>query len=144
MADLRMERDLDIPAAELWELLTTTGGLLQWWGPEAVTLEDYRLDFTRQGPWQSVMVNSDGKRHKVSGQVTQVGPGHALELSRAWHDAADRRGEESRVMFTVSALAQDRARLLLEHRELVSEAAVQDHAGGWTSSLRKLERLTVT
>ncbi len=140
MADLRLERDLDVTLDRLWEFISTPEGLIQWWGPEGLTVPDHNLDFTRLGPWHSVMVGAEGQRYKVSGQVTHVRPKTSVGFTWAWHDEADRRGPESHVTLALEPLAGDRTRLVLDHVDLPDAEAAQRHEEGWTSCLKKLER----
>jgi len=142
--DLHIERDLDVSPAELWDFVSTTAGLLSWWAPEGMTVPDYEMDFTITGAWHSVMIGSEGRRHKVSGQVTSVKPPNSVGFTWAWHDETDTRGHESHVTFTVTPLPGGRARLTLDHRNLPDDERGRMHEEGWTSSLRKLERKFAT
>lgn len=140
LEDLRLERDFPVSPETLFGFVSTTDGLLQWWGPEGLTVPEHDLDFTRVGPWFSVMVNPEGKRFKVSGHVTHVDPPTSVGFTWAWHDENDRRGAESHV--TLKVTATDRgAHLVIDHRGLPDSEAAQNHTEGWTSSLRKLERV---
>jgi len=144
MTDLHLERDLNISAAQLWPLIATPAGLLQWWGPEGMTVPDHALEFTRPGPWHSVMQNAEGQRFKVTGEVTQVVPGQSVTLTWAWHDENDTRGHESIVRFQIEPLAANRCKFSLNHTGLADAESATNHDGGWTSSLSKLERLAKT
>ena len=55
------------------------------------------LEFTRLGPWFSVMQNPEGGQYKVSGHVTHIDPPNSVGFTWAWHDKADARGTESHV-----------------------------------------------
>ena len=142
MADVSITRRFSIPPDKLFEYVSTRAGLLQWWGPEGVTIPDdeHELDFTKTGPWYSVMVGPEGQRYKVSGQVTHSNAPHSIGISWAWHDDDDNRGDESHVTFTISPSEQG-ATLTIVHRDLHDEDAAKNHNDGWTSSVRKLERL---
>ena len=141
MEDLHYERDFEVTQAEMWALLTTEAGLVQWWGPEGVTLPDHHLDFTRPGPWYSVMQNSNGQRFRVSGHVTSLNPPHSVALTWAFDDAAGRRGADSHVTFALRVLAPGWVRLTLDHRALADAEALASHDQGWQSTLRKLQSL---
>jgi len=143
MPDLHLQRDLPIAVADLWRFITTPEGLLSWWGPEGMTVPEHALDFTRTGPWFSVMVGSAGQRHKVSGEVTSVRDGQSVGFTWAWHDEADQRGPESHVTLSIAPLGVGRSRLTLNHVDL-PEGAGDAHEEGWTSCLRKLERQFAT
>ena len=140
MAELTLERDFSVPPARLFEAITQQADLLQWWGPEGMHVPLHDLDFSREGPWYSVMQNADGQTYKVSGHVTHVDPPHSVGFTWAWHDETDTRGAESHVTFKVSA--QDGgARLTLIHADLADDDAATNHNTGWTSSLVKLTAL---
>lgn len=140
MTDLHLERDFPVAPETLFAWVTRTENLLKWWGPEGVHVPEHTLDFTRTGPWFSVMVNGEGERFKVSGHVTHVDPPRSVGFTWGWHDDDDRRGHESHVTLSVEA-SKKGARLILDHRDLADRASGDDHERGWTSSLRRLEAL---
>ncbi|WP_298934504.1 SRPBCC domain-containing protein [uncultured Ruegeria sp.] len=138
MADLKLERDFPVSPETLFDWISNGPKLLQWWGPEGVHVTEHDLDFSRLGPWYSVMENGEGQRFKVSGHVTHVDPPNSVGFTWAWHDDQDQRGAESHVTFYVAA-SQTGSRLVLDHRELADADIAGNHEQGWTSSLRKLE-----
>lgn len=137
MADLKLERDFPVSPDILFEWVSDGSKLLQWWGPEGVHVPEHNLDFSRTGPWYSLMQNSDGQQFKVSGHVTHVNAPVSVGFTWAWHDENDTRGDESHVTFTVEASATG-ARLIVDHRDLGTDEISQNHEQGWTSTLRKL------
>lgn len=138
MADLKLERDFPVSPEDLFAWISDGSRLLQWWGPEGMHVPEHNLDFSRTGPWYSVMENSEGQQYKVSGHVTHVDPPSSVGFTWGWHDDQDQRGAESHVTFTVTATGTG-SRLVLDHRELADAEAAANHNQGWTSSLRKLE-----
>ena len=139
MSDLHLERDFPVAPERLFDLVTTRAGLVQWFGPEGFTVPENALDFTRAGLWFAVMAGPEGRRLKVSGQVTSVRPPVSVGFTWAWHDPDDKRGAESHVTLTIAATPNG-ARLILDHRDLAADA-VDAHRAGWTSTLNKLERV---
>jgi uncharacterized protein YndB with AHSA1/START domain len=137
MSDLRLERDFTVSPERLFTAVSSQSDLLQWWGPEGMHVPQGDLDFTRTGPWFSVMHNGEGRQFKVSGQVTHVKPPNSVGFTWAWHDEQDRRGAESHVTFTVMA-TDNGSRLTLDHRDLDDSEQSARHEDGWQSSLRKL------
>ena len=137
MADVTLERDFAVSPERLFAVVSTPAGLISWWGPESVTLDDHDLDFTRTRPWRSTMISPEGHRYKVTGQVTHVDPPKSVGLTWAWHDEDDARGPESHVTFTVEPSATG-ARLIVDHRGLADDEQAGRHTEGWTSSLRKI------
>lgn len=140
LQDVRLEREFPVSAETLYRFVSSPDGLIRWWGPEGLTVPEHDLDFTRKGPWFSVMVKPDGQRFKVSGHVTHVDPPKSVGFTWAWHDESDKRGFESHVTLTVTATDRG-AHLVIDHRGLPDAEAADNHTQGWTSSLRKLERL---
>jgi len=138
MADLKLERDFPVTPEVLFEWISDGARLLQWWGPEGIHVPEHNLDFSRTGPWYSVMKNDDGQTFKVSGHVTHVDPPNSVGFTWAWHDDQDQRGAESHVTFSVMSNGSG-SRLVVDHRELADAEAAANHEQGWTSSLRKLE-----
>lgn len=140
MPDLRLEREFNVSPEVLFDYISTTEGLLQWWGPEGLHVPEHNLGFTETGPWFSVMKNEEGQTFKVSGQVTHVDRPNSVGFTWAWHDDDDQRGHESHVTLSVQAV-NGGARLVLNHVDLAEQEHADRHNEGWTSSLRKLEAL---
>ncbi|WP_170329573.1 SRPBCC family protein [Ruegeria arenilitoris] len=138
MADLKLEREFPTTPENLFAWISDGAKLLQWWGPEGMHVPEHDLDFSRLGPWYSVMQNAEGQQYKVSGQVTHVDPPNSVGFTWGWHDYQDHRGAESHVTLTVEP-AGEGARLILDHRDLDDDEIAANHNQGWTSSLRKLE-----
>lgn len=137
MSDLRLEREFSVSAARLFAAVTTQSDLLNWWGPEGMHVPEHALDFSRTGPWFSVMMNGEGQRYKVSGHVTHVDPPKSVGFTWAWHDDTDARGPESHVTFSIVETAKG-AKLVIDHRDLVDDDSAANHKQGWTSTLNKL------
>jgi len=140
MTDLRITRTFSAPPELVFDFLTRRRHLLDWWGPEGTSLPDENLDFTRPGPWHSVMMNADGRRFKVSGEVVEVTPPRAVAFTWGWHDEHDDRGPESLVRIELHPVDSG-TEFLLTHADLPSDDSSANHERGWTSSLAKLERL---
>ncbi|MFD0982353.1 SRPBCC family protein [Tropicimonas aquimaris] len=142
LEDVRLERIFPVSVETLYRYVSSPEGLARWWGPEGMKVPEHALDFTRKGPWFSVMENGEGQRFKVSGHVTHVDPPKSVGFTWAWHDDQGRRGAESHVTLTVTETDRG-AHLVIDHRGLPGAEAAENHTRGWTSSLVKLERLAV-
>lgn len=139
MADIRLEREFNVSALRLFEVISSHALLIQWWGHDGMTLPEENLNFGRLGPWFSVMISDEGNRFKMSGQVTRVDPPNAISFTWGWHDDADQRGPESHVTFTVVETATG-SKLIINHRELPSEEVAARHASGWAGPMARLAR----
>jgi uncharacterized protein YndB with AHSA1/START domain len=104
-----------------------------------MTLPEEQLDFSKPGPWYSVMLSDEGNRFKMSGQVTRVEPPSTIGFTWGWHDPDDQRGEESHVTFTVVGTATG-SKLIIDHRDLPSDEVAARHSTGWNGPLTRLER----
>ena len=99
------------------------------------------MDLSRTGPWHADMRCEEGNQYKLSGQVTRVSAPETIGFTWAWHDTEDQRGPESHVTFTVEAMPNGGARLIIDHRELPTEEEAKRHEGGWSAGpLPRLER----
>ncbi|MEM8696749.1 MAG: SRPBCC domain-containing protein [Pseudomonadota bacterium] len=141
MSDLKMERTFPAAPETVFDYLTNTEYLLQWWGPEGISVAKHNLDFSKPGPWHSTMTNAEGTNYTVSGEVVTVEAPRAVEFTWAWHDENNERGHESRVRFEVASDGNGGTRFTMTHSGLADEESAANHNGGWTSSFVKLERL---
>jgi len=141
MTTLVIERILPASIEKVFDFVTKEENLLKWWGPEGMSLPERQLDFSKTGPWSSVMQSSEGNRFKVSGHVTTVSPVDRVAFTWAWHDENDVPGDESQVIINLVAIGENQTKLTLGHYGLGDDEIAKNHEMGWTSSLRKLERM---
>ncbi len=137
MPDLKLERVFPVTPARLFQVVSKRSDLIQWWGPEGISVANEALDFTKTGPWFAQMIGSEGQQYKVSGQVTHVDPPHSVGFTWAWHDDQDNRGSESHVIFHVESCPQG-AKLIIDHRDLADAEMAESHQVGWGSSMDSL------
>ncbi len=140
MADLEMKRHFAAPPEKVFDFVTQAEHLTKWWGPEGITLAEHKLDFSRAGPWMSIMKNSEGGIHKVTGEVLSVEQGKSVTFTWAWHDDDDQRGHDSEVRFEVHSDGNGGTDFVMLHSNLADDDSAQNHESGWGSSLAKLER----
>ena len=141
MATLTLTRTFKASPKTVYDFVTQSKHLVTWWGPETMTLPDCHLDFTRKGPWHSVMQNAEGQTYKCSGHVTHLDPPHSVGFTWAWHDENDTRGVESHVTIRLVPAQNGGTEFTLTHIDLPDEETARNHEGGWASCLHKLERM---
>lgn len=137
---LRLERLYKVPVERVFEAVTRPDMLAQWWGPVGIVRCTGALDFTRPGPWDSTMINAEGARYKVSGQVTTVKAPNLVAFTWGWHDDKDQRGHESHVQLELTEV-DGGTRFVLTHHDLPDDEQITNHNQGWSSSLTKLDAL---
>ncbi|SLN27965.1 hypothetical protein PSA7680_01251 [Pseudoruegeria aquimaris] len=141
MRKLTLTREFSANIETVFAFVTQTEHLLKWWGPEGMTVPEHQLSFTARGPCVSVMENAEGQRYKVSGHVTHVEAPYSVGFTWAWHDENDKRGVESHVTIKLVPSQSGGTTFTLTHADLPDGDTAVNHEQGWTSSLRKLERL---
>lgn len=141
MSELIIDKNFAAKPEAVFAFVTQKDHLLKWWGPEGITIAEHDLDFTRLGPWSSIMVNANGQRYKVTGEVTLIDDPNAVELTWGWHDDNDERGHNSSVRFEVKSNGQGGTHFRLIHSNLPDDESAENHNSGWSSSFKKLERL---
>lgn len=141
MSTLKLEREFTADPETVFAFVTKAENVAQWWGPEGLGLKEAALDLTQQGPWTSTLINAEGGLHKMSGIVTAIDPPNSVEFTWGWHDENDARGHESRVRFEVKPNGSGGTLFSLIHEGLADEASAENHSKGWTSTLKKLERM---
>jgi len=139
MTDLSIEKPVPLPPGRVFALVTAADPLPSWWGPEGLTLGEYKLDFTRPGPWSSVMIEPENGWHRVSGEVLHVTPGEAVEPTWAWHDReTGLRGHESIVRLSVRTDGYGGTILSMRQTGLADAESARLHHEGWASSLTRI------
>ncbi len=139
---VRLERVMPASAARVFEMISQPRNMVRWWGHDEMTVPDHNLDFSKTGPWYSIMEAQDGTRRLVSGEVTQVDPPRLVAFTWAWHDGGPGgpRGTESHVTIEIDEVDENRARLILSHFDLGTDPARAGHTRGWLSIFDKLEK----
>lgn len=141
MSTLKLEREFNTDPKTVFAYVTNSENVAQWWGPEGLGLKEANLDFSKPGAWTSTLVNAEGGLHKMSGEVTAVDAPNSVEFTWGWHDENDQRGHESKVRFEVKSNGSGGTVFCLIHAGLADDESADNHSKGWTSSLRKLERM---
>lgn len=143
MSELTLTRHLKADQSKVFDYISKPEKILEWWGPEGVTVPVHDLTLGETGPWMSEMHGSNGNIYTVSGEVTRVDPPNRIGFTWAWHDPEGARGHESHVMIELTP-KDGGTEFKLTHTELSDEESARNHEEGWTSSIGRLVKLLNT
>lgn len=133
---LSLERTLRAAPQRVWQAWTQAEAMSQWMAPsDAFKCEVPEADVRVGGRYRIVMTAPDGEVHDVSGVYREVVPNERLVFTWAWRSTPER---ESLVTVTLRPAGTGTA-LTLTHEKFFDEAARDNHRGGWTGSLARLE-----
>lgn len=137
-----LERVMPASATRVFEMISQPQNMVRWWGHDGMIVPEHNLDFSRPGPWHSIMESPDGRRRMVSGEVTEVDPPRLISFTWAWHDGGPGgpRETETRVTIEISDEGENRAKMILRHFDLGTDSARAGHTKGWLSIFDKLEK----
>lgn len=137
---LRLERLIAGAPEEVFDAWVDPEILVNWWGPEGVTIPEYTLDVRVGGAWSTTMMSPDGDRNICSGVYKAIDRPSRLVFTWAWTQDDGSRGHETEVEITFEAEGDATRIKLLQQAFATAEQAAM-HEGGWTSSFDCLERI---
>jgi len=134
---LIIERIFDAPPEIVFEAWTKPEHLTKWWGPTAFTLPFCELDFREGGRYRFCMRSPAGEDHWVWGEYKAIEPPERLEFT--WNrEDADGNIWNSTVVRLTFANADGRTKFTLNQTLFDTTADRDDHNGGWTQCLERL------
>jgi uncharacterized protein YndB with AHSA1/START domain len=140
---LVLSRLLDAPRPLVFKAWTEPQHLARWWGPNNFTLPHCETDFRPGGAYRFCMRAPDGTDHWVWGRYREIVAPERLVFT--W-ERTDEPGLRSRLnnLVTVTFAAQgNKTRLTLHHAAFQTAADREDHRGGWTERLDRLEEWAI-
>jgi uncharacterized protein YndB with AHSA1/START domain len=138
MGELRMERRYTVAPETVFAFVTEPAHLLQWWGPEGTDVAEYDLDLMRPGPWFLVLIDPQGGKHRMSGEVLAVDPPRSVEFTMIVPGTDP--AIDSTVRFEVEPDGKGGARFVLIQSGITEEMIAMG-SRGWGSTLARLDRL---
>lgn len=140
---LRLVRRFPASRERVWRAFTERDEVAAWFGPEGFGCEIHHWDARPGGRWAATMIAPDGKRYPVSASVREVRPPERLVYTWVWGaQHGDEVIEERETLVTVELRSVgDMTELTLLHSNLRSAESAESHAGGWGSSMNKLDSL---
>ena len=143
MSLLKIERTFPASPEKVFAFVTQMENLLQWWGPKGTSIGEHNLDLSQLGDWFMVMVDPNGGRHRVSGEVLSIDPPRSVEFSLIVHDGKGGRMIDSVVRFQVSPIDTGGTHFLLTQSGLSDAEIELQSKQGWASTLSRLEELLI-
>jgi uncharacterized protein YndB with AHSA1/START domain len=132
---LTLKRRLKARPASVWRAWTEPDRIMRWWGTEGAETLAAETDVRVGGRFDIAFRTPDGERHDVGGVYSEVVENEKLVFSWAWRTTPER---ESRVTIALKADG-DGTILTLTHEMFFDEKARDDHRGGWSEALDRLE-----
>ena len=141
MSGLKLVRRMAARPATVFEAITTSQGISQWFGPDAGPVLIAEMDLRVGGRFKARFRMLDDTEHECSGTILELEPPTLLTMTWQW--LGREADGESRVQFLLRPTAQG-TELIFTHTQLPSEDAARDHERGWNGAFDKLERYTNT
>lgn len=135
---LRFERVFKVSPQRLYDAWTKPEELIQWWGPETVTICDYSMDVSPGGFWTTTMLSPEGQKFIVQGEYTRLEPPHRLGFTWAWL-GEDGPGHKTEVDIRFEALDDGGTRMFFEQQVFADQEDRDNHGQGWESSMKCLD-----
>lgn len=136
-----MDRRFDAPPETVFEMITQSAMLLQWWGPEGTTIAEHNLDFSKPGPWFAVMVGPQGHPAKVGGEVVNIAPSRSVQLTLSFLNDMDEPLDTSTIIFETLPDGKGGTDFRLTQTGLKAEYIPDMMNKGWNSALQRLADL---
>lgn len=143
MATLTMERQFSTTPTKVFDFITQSSNLLQWWGPEGTEIRDHDLDFSRLGSWKATMIGPQGHGATVGGNVIAIDPPNFVELTLSFALEDGQSGPESTIRFDCHPVGNGTKFVLTQTG--LDPAHIEDmRTKGWNAAFARLENLITT
>jgi len=135
---LVVERIFDAPRELVFEAWTRPEHVKNWWGPDGFSLPSCEQDFRVGGAFRFNMRAPDGSDHWVSGRYQEITRPEAIAFTWVREDEPGKVWCRTSVRVTF-ADEDGRTRFRLRQAEFETLAYCEDHRGGWTETLGRLD-----
>ena len=135
---LVLKRSFKAPVDIVYAAWTDPAQFVQWMGPNSDVMCDViEHDVRVGGRYAFSITNLEGKVHAARGAFRDVRENEKLVFTWTWDHVP-----ETETLVTVEFRDKDgTTSLLLTHERHASAESRDNHGGGWTGALDKLERL---
>jgi uncharacterized protein YndB with AHSA1/START domain len=137
MTSLTLVRRIKARPEIVFDAITTSEGIAQWWGPDAGPVLVAEADVRVGGRYLVRFRMLDGTEHESRGEYLEVVRPERVVMSWRWTGGMEDPGV-SRVEMTLRPIPEG-TELTFTHSQLKDEETRRSHEEGWTGSLRKLE-----
>jgi uncharacterized protein YndB with AHSA1/START domain len=135
--EVRITRRLVATPDEVYDAWTNPQSVMEWMIPMPGGRTTARLESRVGGRFQIDMV-SEGRTYPHEGEYLRLERPRLIEFT--WISMATNR-QRSVVTVELRPMADGGTELSLIHRQLPTEAAAQEHRGGWTAALGRLTEM---
>ena len=132
---LTLKRRLKARPATVWRAWTDPERIMSWWGTKDAQTLVADVDLRAGGRFHIGFRTRDGERHDVCGIYREIVENEKLVFSWAWRTTPER---ESQVTIALTPDG-DGTILTLHHALFFDRKARDDHEGGWSEALDRLE-----
>ncbi|MCP4315544.1 MAG: SRPBCC domain-containing protein [Hyphomicrobiales bacterium] len=137
---LIIERTISASIEKVFDAWINPELLVQWWGPEGMSIPKHTLDVREGGTWETTMRNADGGEVVVSGVYKAIDRPNRLVFTWAWTQPDGTRGEETEISVTFAAV-DGGTKMTLDQRTFAEVDNRDNHGMGWQSSFNCLDQL---
>ncbi|MGO9930720.1 MAG: SRPBCC family protein [Steroidobacteraceae bacterium] len=139
MTSLTLVRRIRARPSIVFEALTTSDGIAQWWGPDAGPVLLAETDVRIGGRFRVRFRLLDGTEHESAGEYLEVVESKRLVMSWQWTSGGepDEGREVSRIEIDLKRVAVG-TEITFTHARLKTEASRASHERGWAGALDKL------
>jgi uncharacterized protein YndB with AHSA1/START domain len=131
-------RRINARPSVVFEAVTTSEGIAQWWGPDVGPVLVAEADARVGGRFRVRFRTLDGIEHESSGEFLEVIRPERVAMTWRWLGGVEDPGE-SRLEIRLRPIS-DGTELTLTHSRLHDGSTRRTHEEGWTGSLDKLEK----
>jgi len=135
---LQVSRVIPAPRERVFRAWIDPEKLTQWWGPENVQCVGAEVDQRVGGNYKITLKGEQGVPFSVMGSYIEISEPERLIFTWNWEDDDMALEQETQVAVHFKDL-DGKTEVTIEHTKFLDEEMKNNHQGGWTNLLAKLE-----
>jgi uncharacterized protein YndB with AHSA1/START domain len=141
MTSLTLVRLIEARPSVVFDALTTSDGVAEWWGPDDLPVIAAEMDARVGGAFRIRFRTIDGGVHESSGEFLEIVPTQRLIMTMRFSEGgvAEEQGATSRVEIELRPV-ETGTELTFTHIDLRNAESAASHLRGWTCAFDKLAR----